>query len=304
MRNAIGLGIIVVTLVTGCATPNVKYGVFTQDSPRTDPAPYADTYMLAKTVLTVSREQSADGQEESHKVTLRRIEDSTRSFGITPWNRMGVTTRLSLAKIDNTQLVQSVTVSVEDKRVEYIGEAFKLLSTITGVAPAAAPSTSKINRFPLVIDTYQLMGYHSCDRNTCTIKVLDTNRDPLDATLIVSPTPPDAIDVGAAVEKLNSAGGVFFSSACRQATLRVSIPGNDDLVSNFSLADPRYVQVVALPAKGVITAHSECGYSVVPEEVKLQSNLTVADSFFTELLKFKKAYEDSNKPKDDDSADE
>ncbi len=303
MYKAFGLGLLLVALIAGCATPKVKYGAFTQDKPRTDLASHADTYMLAKTLLTVSREESEDGAKETHRVALRVVEDPAISFGITPWNRMGVTTRVSLTKVANTQLVQSATISVEDKRIEFIGEAFKLLSTVTGVAVGAAPGAG-VQPFPLNIDTLGLMNAGKCLRRKCTIKALQTATAPLNADLTVSEVPPDAIEVATVLGDLSAGGGVFFASACRQASLRVAIPGQDDLVSNFSLADPRYVQIVALPIKGQIVAHSECGYSVVPEEVTLQSDLKVADSFFDELLKFKKAYDESNSVDDKEEKDE
>lgn len=290
--------------VTGCATPNVRYGSFTQDAPRSSLNPHADTYMLSKTMLSVSRKPiGEDGLQESFDVTLRRIEDPARSFAITPWNRYGVTTRVSLAKVDNTQLVQSVAVSVEDKRKEYIGQAFKLLGTLSGIAPQGAPAADVAPRFPAEIDTLDWLTKSNCLRRSCPkMQVLDAATNGAGATLLVSDVPPDAMDVNAVVGDLSKAGGVFIVASCRQATLRVVPAGSDDdLVTHFSLADPRYVQLIGLPAKGQIVAHSECGYSVVPENVELQSDLDVADSFFEELFKFKKAYDEAQ---DDDSAED
>lgn len=286
------------SLLAGCATPRVKYGTFTQTNQRNDLSSFSDTYMLQKTMLNVTRTStSKEGEqaETAYHVALRRIEDPTRSFGVSSWNRYGVTTNISLAKIDNTQLVQTVTVSVDDHRKEFIGQAFKLLGTLSGIGIGAAPAEQKDGRkaFPFELDTLAWLGRTDCSREkSCTAKVMTGDDHGINAWLTVAPVPPDALSADSAEKDLNGATGTFITAACRQATFRLSDPAaEDDMVVNFSVADPRFVQVIGLPTKGQIVAHSECGYSVMREDVELQSDLDVANTFFEELQK----YMDANK---------
>jgi hypothetical protein len=296
-----------------CAVPSVKYTVFRAESPRTDISEYADTYMLGKTQLTLEFKpsKSPDGEDmRDLDVSLRRIEDPSYSFGMSPWNRWyGVTTRVSLVKIDNTQIVQSVTVAVEDKRKEFIESSFKLLGTIAQLTvAAAAPGETPVKSPPIVVDTSSELKRSKCGRAACSpIPVVPSNWG-ANATLEVGAVPPDAIDVNTVVTAsfLDRANKVFFSSACRQATLTVRDIKSSDatLVKHFSLADPRFVQIIALPTKGQITAHTECGYSVLPENVVLESNTDVAETFFSNFFKYREAFLKKRHADDNDGATE
>ena len=290
------------TLLAGCATPRVKYGTFTQADQRQDLSSFSDTYMLQKTMLSVTRtstKKEGEQEEAAYHVALRRIEDPTRSFGVSSWNRYGVTTNIALAKIDNTQLVQTVTVSVDDHRKEFIGQAFKLLGTLTGigVGAAAAERTDVPKPFPFELDTFAWLSSPDCKREaSCTSQVMTSDGHGINAWLTVAPVPPDALSADSASKDLNGATGIFVTAACRQATFRLSDPAaEDDMVVNFSMADPRFVQVIGLPTKGQIVAHSECGYSVTREDVELQSDLDVANTFFEELQKYMDAKKKAKK---------
>lgn len=284
-------------LAVGCAAPKVKYREFTQQNLRTDISSYSDTYMLAKTAIDVTLSEDFETGDETFEVHLRRVEDSGRSFGMSPWSRYGVVTHVSIVKIDNTQLVQSASVSVEDNRIEYVAKAFKVVSSLSGLGlfgaaeEGGADSTRAI--FPVSIDTQELLkSDKSCLRGACTLDTSESSHG-INATLDVGEVPPDAIEVTELGAFLDSPQGVLFASACRQAKLEIEINNSrSNLVSNFSLADPRFVQVIRLPYKGTITAHSECGYSVVSEEVELVSDLDVADSVLSELKKLNEQLEE------------
>lgn len=289
----------------GCAVPSTKYTLYSQGGERERINKTADTYMLAKSQLTISKKTvDADGEETNTiEVLLRKIEDPTYSFGITPWNRWyGVKTQIALTKVENTQLAQSVSVAVEDKRTEFIESAFKLLGTIAQIPisqKGEGEEKSKLKNFPAVVDASQLIK--NCQRTACDKELLNASEWGVNASISVAEVPPDAIDIKkiSAPGFLLEASGVFFASACRQATIRISGIENSesDLVQHFALADPNYVQAIGLPNSGTITAHSECGYSVVPQNVELKSDTDVANKFFEELFKFRKAYRE----RDEDS---
>ncbi|MFV3404784.1 hypothetical protein ACNFIC_12575 [Pseudomonas sp. NY15463] len=299
----------VVVSLYGCAVPSTKYTLYDQNAERVSIDSTADTYMLAKSQLTISKKISEeDGNAtDAIEVALRKIEDTRLSLGITPWNRWyGVKTRIALTKVDNTQLVQTVTVEVEDKRKEFIQSAFTLLGTIAKLPiseKAEGEAKPVFKAFPAVIDASEAI--RECRRNKCEKTILNASEWGVQATISVAPVPPDAVDVKHLNDPgfLQSAKGVFFASACRQATIRVSKIENSDVdfVQHFSLADPNFVQIIALPANGSITAHAECGYSVVAQDVELQEDTDVANTFFVEYYKIQDALHKKRKESDSES---
>lgn len=332
MRNIklLALSTLVIA-ISSCAVPSVKYAAYTQSKQRQDLSTYTDSYMLAKTQLTfnvtqesmqkpVPSQQSVAGnkKEESQDedsslemdpaysvtVALRSIDDPTQAFAITPWNRWyGVKTRVSLEKFENTQIIKSAKISVEDKRIEYATAIFKVLGTvaklaITPGAPGAPPK--------FVVDTLSNMRAQSCERKACSVSLITSASPGFDALMNISEVPPDAISTIEAIddENLKKASGVLFASTCRQATLvvrNISDPTQPDMIRHISVADPRYVQVIGLPDKGQIVAHSECGYSVLPADVEMQSDFDVAEKYVSELDKFRKLV---RQLRDNDKADD
>jgi hypothetical protein len=207
------------------------------------------------------------------------------SFAFTPTRRYGVNTNVVLTKTPNTQLIEKVTVELEDKRKEFIAQAFKVLGSVTQLV-SRAPNANA-NRMPIAFDLSAAVAADSaCSRgNKCSI-TLSGPSDPVTVSVVVDEVPPDAVPVESVLRSPELVNGSLIVSACRQARMRVVLLGPQDMVTSFSMADPRFVQLVAMPKKGTITAHSECGYSVVSDKVEEVTDLQVADSFLTELKKF------------------
>lgn len=293
--SALIVFVIAAAALVGCATPRIEYGIFSKDRPRDGVEGFSDTYMLQKTNLLIELAPTGSKSGATYSITLIRKADPTYALAIKPYNRYGVNTHIALTKIDNTQLVQTATISLEDKRTEFISKASKLLVTAISVASVAGASmmNQPTVRLPQEIDTLDLLQNANCQRfgtNCQLISALNEVQHGINAKLVVGPVPPDAMDREQFIEALSSARSVLAFSACREAELTVTIRDVKQIV-RFSLADPRYVELVALPLKGSITSHSECGYSVVPENTVVSSSLDIAQSALDELIKLKAAYD-------------
>ncbi|MCR6625758.1 MAG: hypothetical protein NVV67_05705 [Pseudoxanthomonas sp.] len=271
----------------GCATPSVDYQVFTKSKPRESlESLSADSYMLSRSVVTITRvEEGESGDKERFTTVLKRLEHPDVSFAFSPTKKYGVSTNVVLTKTPNTQLIEKVTVELEDKRKEFIAEAFKVLGSVTQLVSAAPQANA--NRMPMTFDLSAAVAADpACSRSSkCLIK-LSGSSDPVSVSVAVDELPPDAVSVESVLSSPELVNGSLIVSACRQVRMRVALLGPQDMVTSFSLADPRFVQLVAMPKKGTINAHSECGYSVVSDKVEEVTNLQVADSFLTELKKF------------------
>lgn len=282
--------------LAGCATPRANHIVYNQLEPRTVIGEGYDTYQLPKTIITIQKQVKGDVIE--YPISLGLAGDPAYSFGLKPVDRFGVNTDITLAKIENTPLIKSIAVSLDDKRTEYIASAFKLLTTVALTASGSSGiflDGRLPQQFPIEIDTSTLLRKASCARDACEISMLPPTSN-LSPNLIVGEIPADSIEVANAIDQLAEAKGVVFTSACRRASIRV--PTGDPgqwVVTDFALADSRYLQVIPMPSKGVITFHSECGVSVTSENVELKSDTEVADSAIKELLKLVEAIKDDGK---------
>ena len=284
MRTWIG-ALAAATVVAACATPNAKHVAYVQGTPRASIGDAYDSYLLPKSIITVDQ-GSVDGKDV-YAISLKLAGDMKTAFGIRAVDRFGVNTEIAVTKLDNTQLLQSVSVEIDDKRIEYIGSAFKLLGTLalaaTG-APSASMGGANTKKFPVDADTQERLVSASCGREKCTASLFPRGATTFAANLLVDEVPPDAIDLAIVLQDLDHAKGAIFAPACRRAEVRIPTQeSNKEQVFGFSLADPRYVQIIPLPSKGTITFHSECGFSVVSEKVEIQSNAAVAESFLKKL---------------------
>ncbi|MCA9472127.1 MAG: hypothetical protein KC594_08695 [Nitrospira sp.] len=184
----------------------------------------------------------------------------------------------------NTALVDSITTEVEDKRIEFIKSAVKLVGTAIGVSPDAASASAPLQA-PAIHDLQPLLDLNGHDKRI--IEIADGLEMEIDAV------PIDSI----AVKDLSSAdlSRQFVYSACRPAILKVTADGKETLM-RLTVADSRFVQTVAFPLKGKIVSHSQCGASVLPEKVSVSSDIDVAQTALEEILKLREAIDDKSAP--------
>jgi hypothetical protein len=256
----------------GCALPTATYTKLT--GPMTETP--ADTFELATTQLQVKKTGVTENDDPIYEVSVIRAGDSKAVFGITPNRKWyGVNTTLSITKVANTPLVDSISSEVEDKRVEFIKSAAKLVGTVIGVGNAA-PAAGQLDK-PQIYDLQPLLAATN-NRKAVTIDIASGLK------IEVDEVPPEAVETSTL--PIDELSRVFIYSACRPAKLKVT-SNNQDSFIKLAVADSRYVQFVAFPAKGKIQSHSQCGISVLPEKASVTSDIDLAQTALDEVLKLR-----------------
>ncbi|QPD02279.1 MAG: hypothetical protein Nkreftii_000053 [Candidatus Nitrospira kreftii] len=180
-------------------------------------------------------------------------------------------TKLNISKIDNTDLISEVGVEVKDKLNENLEKAGAVLGTVLKVALAAAAAENP-TRTVIDVKEYTAAKQEWQDLPLNSGWVYKIALSPL-------PKPPGALkttdffaDPPTGVKGVSV--NVFPMSACFDATLYLyrgqkgpESKTDWDNVRPFQMkiADPDYVQTLALPSKGKIKMHSSCGASVISE---------------------------------------
>lgn len=213
-------------------------------------------------------------------------------------------TKLNISKIDNTDLISEVGVEVKDKLNENLEKAGAVLGTVLKFALTAAAAEYPTRT---VIDVKEYAAAHT-----------EWQELPLNSGWVYKialsplPKPPGAVkttdffaDPPTGVKGLSV--NVFPMSACFDATLYLykgtNGPGSKtdwDNVRPFQLkiADPEYVQILALPSKGKIKMHSSCGASVTSETREgAHPAYGVIETVIKQAEAIKKAIDDRNKGK-------
>jgi hypothetical protein len=119
----------------------------------------------------------------------------------------------------------------------------------------------------------------------------DTDDYKLDVT--IDPVPVDAISASQLDGSFSSR--VFYYSACRPATIKlIPKPGSGNPVTaSVIVADPSWLETVALPAKGKIISGASCGASSTSDS----ANLPTAFDYINALMSQAKAVNDAFKKK-------
>ncbi|MCL4712768.1 MAG: hypothetical protein KJZ73_16120, partial [Pseudorhodoplanes sp.] len=74
------------------------------------------------------------------------------------------------------------------------------------------------------------------------------------------------------------ARSVYIYSACRDATLVFEHPAGRRHSATVRIADPNFIETIALPVKGKVSAQSACGVSVSSDPVKTNTTLEVLNA--------------------------
>jgi hypothetical protein len=240
--------------VAGCAVhPSASYTKITKDNATT---PVTDSYYLQTSTIKISAPAK---DATAPQVDSVPTEYTAFKVGITSessWLGM-VDTNVNIAKTDNTALVKSVGVQVNDNRVATI-------EAIGGVAASALPL--------LVEAVPPLTGADLPAQFRMDALLKDDGSQPIplspipgrNVSLTIGPLPPDAVSID---RMPTGSTHQYFYAACREAVVDLFYaakagdrPTKSQVV--VKIADPRYFQLVSFPVKGSINMHSQCGVSV------------------------------------------
>lgn len=297
MRTGLSLmTLLAVLIATGCAAgPSVTYQV--ADGPDIDGRL---KFVLARSLIVLDRKASKDDGLKLVATSVPTdlpIDGKKRLYAIVPTEQIGVHTRLKITYADNSRIMASVGVEVEDNRVKTIGEIAGAI--VAGAALAAALSvTAQIpDRLPLVIDP---KGYEKGATRESRWLPLPHNSDWV-YRLDAEAPPADAVE---AVNFFNgSERTVLPYSACRDATLYLlqtkASKKDHDLdkriyeawVFGLKLADPDKVLTIAFPNKGKIDMHTACGANITSEKTDTGSVWALVGETIKQATAIKKAYD-------------
>jgi hypothetical protein len=293
------VSLLLVTVLIGCATrPSVTYTKITSG---TDVSKITDSYYLQSSTITIKRTESSKTSADASAADLQIISTPTEyprfKVGITSNSSWlgAVSTVINITKLDNTSLVKEIGSEISDKRVDTIKTIGSIITTaapFVAFANAAALDPAKL---PWSTKTYtQVEGNPAAADAGQPLQLADG------VTMTLGPLPPDAIPVDKFPSGSSSA---FLYAACRDATIEFPyetvIDGKKVSVKHkttLKIADPRYFELVALPVKGKITTHSECGVSVTTDkDTGVSSGADIANALATQGKAIKDAIDAAKK---------
>jgi hypothetical protein len=292
--------------VAGCAAdPSVRYveatspAVVMAVSPR-----LIDSFYLQRNDVHIALHNSAaPGKPPSNDlvVTDTRAEEAVHRFMIlrddTAWTR----TTISLAKVENSDLIDSAGVSVEDQRIA-------LIQTIGTAAKTVLPLLVGAGLGEIKPEDRSVPGCERFPREACDLPQPGTlgvgaaagHQGPNGSLQAFwGAVPPSAIPIADFLAQLGTAHvhGLYYA-ACRSLEIRYAGdgPSDDDgppTLTHYDwkgkIADPRWVEFVRFPRKGNIRMHSQCGVSITSEADPTQSTAALLTEALNQAAAVKQA---------------
>jgi hypothetical protein len=289
-------------LLAGCScavNPSVRYQ--RADSPQNVQAISADlidSYVLQKNELRIEFKKSADKDKPAGydlSVTDNRLEDPDYRLMVLRNDRLWARTTFNIAKVENTDLIDSAGVEVADRRVELIQNVGTILKTVLPFAAAVSdekpvPGCETSPAAPCILVPSDTLLAMKKDAGSVGQKV--------GLKLFWGAIPNTAMatdDLFASLNKQKS-NGVYYS-ACREFRVRlVNGTGSTSTIQEWrgKIADPRWVEFVAFPRKGKIRMHAQCGVSTTSEADPTKSPDEVAAAAVAQAVAVKEAIDKAN----------
>ncbi|WES88425.1 hypothetical protein OHJ28_12750 [Dickeya fangzhongdai] len=286
--------IVSMMVLSGCAVkPEVSYQIIQGDKPAGEKLldkKISDSFYLASSSVIFEPEykKTSNDKEEliKYKVTVLNNDYKKFKIGIVPKESLFTKTNINITKFDNTDRVKEIGVDTEDNREKIVKEFGALaVAGITAIAWSDSPTTKS--------DTVQTK-FVNVDDN-----ILNSNNGKInlfrdyDAEITLESVPVDAIPADwvthSSAENLDKIKHHFIYASCRDAVIKVKKAGAVEETVYVRVNDPRYLQAVALPVKGKVTTHSQCGVSVVTEKNSQSTDTAVLTALLNEMKNVKDA---------------
>lgn len=297
--------------IVGCTNPRIRYESI---SPTSEDIEGKNKFRLSRSLILIeSRPVDSKKPQDGSKLVAQSVPtdsiysaDSLQEFTLQEVADFFSETKLDVAKIDNTDLISEIGVEVFDKLKDNLEKAGAVVGTALkfGLAAAAADepirSVIDVKDYTSTLKSDSKQIWQDLPLNTGWVYKLD---------LQPSPKPAGAIETKKFFSSVKGKSvAVFPMSACFDATLYLykgakQGPGTStewDSVRPFQMkiADPDYVQTLALPSKGKIKMHSSCGASITSEKEGTNPVYAILESAIKQAEAIKKAIDDSKKTKD------
>lgn len=237
-------------------------------------------------------------------ITSVPVESDIR-FAVGRADAPGLRTNVNISKIDNTDLIKEVGTEVVDSRADYIQKIGGIAVALVGLGIFDTDkSKPKQYLFPATIDVQQTLEKSGIQLNAGQAKDIEFVSPPTDSRSVNLLKQHIFVAFGALpagskpINELPSDAKVSFvpRSACRSATIYVLVADGIPLTKTVKVADDRYYQTDAMPVKGKVTMHSECGASIVSStDNGVKSDLDIAEALTAQGKAIKDAIAASKK---------
>lgn len=239
-------------LVSGCAHgPALKYTAFS-DGGSVPQGDYAGLtkFTLARTLLLVQADKA--GVASVSAVLSEAVGEGTH-YGVKSLDSPGKFA-LQLTKFPDSNLVRSVSLSVP------ASPAGIALPPVTAALDEPAVDGRAPNKgLSMALDMQSLLRDPQ-PRQLSRVGVASSNHRNVAFEVAFGGVPADAIPTRQL--DLHRAGNLYFYSACRTATLTFLTPPLTGQRFTVTIADPNYVQTIALAPGQRVSSHAACGVDV------------------------------------------
>lgn len=289
-------------LLGGCAVnPTVRYQA------ASDPTAVAgaridliDSYVLQKNELRIEfKNTAADGKPPNFDLSVvnTKLEDQSRRLMLLRGDRFWTRTTLNISKVENTDLIASAGVEVEDRRIELIQTGGAILKTLIPFVAGVAGDTPVpvCGDFPTspcsFVPTDELPTMTKDGGRIGDRTMFAFSWGPISSTAEAS----EKVLPNLSRQRRN---GLYYA-ACRDFVVRYLqiVPAAAGAAQKQAkvfewrgkLADPRYVEFVAFPRKGNIRMHTQCGVSTTSEKDPTKTTDAVVSEAITQAIAVKAA---------------
>ncbi|RNM05010.1 hypothetical protein [Dickeya undicola] len=296
--------VISMMLMSGCAVkPEVSYQIIQGDKPAGEKLldkKISDSFYLASSsvVFEPEYEKKTNGENGALKYRVTVLNHDYKKFklGISPKESLFTKTNINMSKIENTDRVKDIGVDTEDNREKAAKEFGALAIAVTKIIPMTLFSTNKNKTVQTKIVETKIVETKAVDIDD---KILNENVKSIDlsdgysAEITLASVPVDAIPAdwitSSLPENLDKIKHHFIYASCRDGVIKVKKAGAVEETLYVRVNDPRYLQAVALPVKGKVTTHSQCGVSVVTEKNSQSTDTAVLTALLNEMKNVKDA---------------
>lgn len=293
MRVAVrsGFASLLAFSLVGCASV-AKIGYKPITAPDSMSPDIFDTYLLQTNKIVISAEEPAPkpaatkavptpAQVSQPKITVSSLptEESGIKLGVILKDDFWTKSKINFSKIENTDLLKEAGVEVTNNAVSLINQIGDLAKAVIPLVAsfAVADPFFNLDKTPVEIDTWRILK-GSPNRLAFQAPVADYPG----LRMVIGAVPPDAIEYGRVSWSQRSSQLLY--AACREATVTLHLaPPLRDQSFTVKIADPNFIQRVALPFKGKVIMHSQCGASVQTDTAQDETTaLTVATALATQ----------------------
>lgn len=277
-----------VAILAGCAAPSVKYVNVKADMTEE----VSDIFALNTarvTVAVTAPKTEGDKKEGDQKQSgaptvsfdVSAVADTDKRIGVIPTNNVWSSTKVNIAKVDNTERISNIGIDTTDN-----GKT--LVATVGGLIVqgftliALTNNNTQQEEKPCLFSPGQAAVTFNLSGSAAKEASKETKQRIGNACIEVKylSTPTDAVPVGSL--PVGTKSEYYYYSACREVDVKVTPTIGKSITKRLRIPDSNWLQKVAFPYKGSIAMHSVCGVSVTTTG---QANPMAPYELATEVLK-------------------